>query len=255
MMVELEGIRKQLFLEKLLSPETDPWAPMIEGCYSSKIGTVKVDSEETPCWGFFEAGRFQILWGDYQGWSILELKRLLGPKYYVYSMSESIESFAKRLNAKILERYHFGVCELDIRGCQSSLKNKDSYELISIRSLSSLNALLKIDRNAFGIYKTEESFRKYGIGVIARNQEAEVVAFSVTYAASSTRAEIQVAVLPNHRGQGLAKATSEVLIKEAKEKGIQCVWNAANEASRNLAKKIGFLRENKYQVVRFESED
>jgi len=88
-------------------------------------------------------------------------------------------------------------------------------------------------------FDTPEDFVQRGFGFCALHN-GSIVAGVSTYAACSTGIEIQVNTQESYRGHGLATALSARLILQARERGLAAPWDAANEASAKLAKKLGY---------------
>ena len=54
---------------------------------------------------------------------------------------------------------------------------------------------------------------------------------------------------PNHRNKGYAKSLCASLIILARERGIKVKWDAANEISMSLARKLGYSKIKKYNII------
>jgi len=88
-------------------------------------------------------------------------------------------------------------------------------------------------------FDSPNDFMRRGFGFCALHNGV-IVAGASTYAVCNAGIEIQVNTQESHRGHGLATVLSARLILQALEHGLTAPWDAANEASANLAKKLGY---------------
>lgn len=94
-------------------------------------------------------------------------------------------------------------------------------------------------------FDTFENFNKNGSGfVVIENDEIKAVAS--TFCNYNNHVEIQVDTLLENRSKGLATKVAIFLVDECIKKGFIPHWDAANEISKSLGKKIGFLNPQKY---------
>lgn len=93
-----------------------------------------------------------------------------------------------------------------------------------------------------------DEFTAHGAGVLAvRN--GRPVAGASTYAWDSRGIEVEIDTLPEFRRQGLATACGAALVLTCLEKGLRVHWDAANETSLRLAKRLGFGEPRPYEVI------
>lgn len=76
-----------------------------------------------------------------------------------------------------------------------------------------------------------------------------LVCGATSFAAYRDVLEIEVDTHPAYRRRGLATAASARLVEYCLEHGLVPHWDAANEASRALAEKLGFNLERSYEVL------
>lgn len=93
-----------------------------------------------------------------------------------------------------------------------------------------------------------ESFLERGIGFGAF-AGGELVSGASSFAVYDTTVEIEVDTRPDYRRRHLAAAVSASLVLHCLEHGLVPHWDAANEASRALAERLGFTLERRYEVV------
>ncbi|MFW9965387.1 MAG: GNAT family N-acetyltransferase, partial [Candidatus Sifarchaeia archaeon] len=106
-------------------------------------------------------------------------------------------------------------------------------------------------RNAIHIptfFGSSETFHKMGIAY-SISYEGKVVSMASTYMPFTNEFEIQVNTFdPRHRRKGLATVASAALILHALEHGLVPQWDAANEASMNLALKLGYTNPDPWEA-------
>lgn len=91
-------------------------------------------------------------------------------------------------------------------------------------------------------------FLERGIGFGVFRGEVLVAAAS-SFAVYDRTVEIEVDTHPSYRRRGFAAAASARLILACLERDLVPHWDAANEASRALAERLGFTLERRYEVV------
>ena len=77
----------------------------------------------------------------------------------------------------------------------------------------------------------------------------KLVSGAASFAVYDRTVEIEVDTHPRYRRRGLATAASASLIHFCIEQGLVPHWDAANEASRALAERLGFTLERRYAVM------
>jgi GNAT superfamily N-acetyltransferase len=90
-----------------------------------------------------------------------------------------------------------------------------------------------------------------GVSVVAAFDGVLPVAFA--YVASETESlwDVSIDTIPSHRRQGYAGAAVLHLMRTMREKGKSAVWGAleSNQASANLARRLGFTENDKLWVL------
>lgn len=77
----------------------------------------------------------------------------------------------------------------------------------------------------------------------------EIVSAVSSYAACDRGIEVQVNTAEEYRRRGLATAASARLIADCLECGMEAHWDAANEESAALAKRLGYTPAGKYEIL------
>lgn len=98
--------------------------------------------------------------------------------------------------------------------------------------------------------KISYDYGKNGVGKICRerasNKIVGVITSNIFY---KDGIEINIKVNPEHRRKGIALAISAAIIKECMMLNKKPYWDAANESSVNLSKKLGYTIDQAYEVM------
>ena len=93
--------------------------------------------------------------------------------------------------------------------------------------------------NKLSIFGSPQHFITTGFGECARF-EGNVVAVASSYAISSRMVEVAIATHPDFRRRGIATAVSAAMLVSCIKKNLDPHWNAGNERSSQVARKLGF---------------
>ena len=96
-----------------------------------------------------------------------------------------------------------------------------------------------------------KDFSAHGAGVLAVCG-GHPVAGASAYAWDSRGIEVEIDTLPAYRRRGLATACGAALVLTCLEKGLRVHWDAANEISLRLAKRLGFGEPRPYEVAEWQ---
>lgn len=91
------------------------------------------------------------------------------------------------------------------------------------------------------------AFLRNGFGVIAWEGDT-VVGHAGTYAVCSFGMEVQIEVLPGHRGRGIATTLAAALLLTSMDRGLDPHWDAENAVSSRLAQRLGYRLDCTYEV-------
>ena len=94
-------------------------------------------------------------------------------------------------------------------------------------------------------------FAAHGAGVLAV-KDGRVLAGASTYAWEDGGIEVEIDTLPPYRRQGLATACGAALILDCLKKGLRPHWDAANETSLRLARRLGYPEPQEYEVLEWQ---
>lgn len=97
------------------------------------------------------------------------------------------------------------------------------------------------------LFGSWESYHTHGLGAAAL-KDGVLIGSASSYSSCSQGIEIQVDVRADHQRRGIAAACSARLILECLDRGLIPEWDAASEASRLLAQKLGYRFAGSYPV-------
>jgi GNAT superfamily N-acetyltransferase len=119
-------------------------------------------------------------------------------------------------------------------------------EELALRILADPELISEDHVHNFG---SAERFLAEGIGFCVLDQEDIIVAGASSYAVCSKGIEVQVNTHERCRGQGLATAVSAALLGHCLDHGITAHWDAGNETSQRLARRLGFTPRDTYLAL------
>ncbi|GGE31790.1 hypothetical protein GCM10011510_11390 [Streptococcus himalayensis] len=91
-----------------------------------------------------------------------------------------------------------------------------------------------------GAWQTFSDFQAaggYGFVVIGQERVCAGISTGLVYQGAI---EIEIATAPNHRRQGYARSLAAQMMLESCRRGVLPLWDAHNEASKNLAEQLGY---------------
>lgn len=100
-------------------------------------------------------------------------------------------------------------------------------------------------------FESVSYYLKYGIGV-AILKDDHMVCGASSYTAYKEGIEIEIVTKEDYRGMGLASCCGAKLILECIKEGKIPHWDAANQTSASIAKKLGFTYLGEYDTFVFE---
>ncbi|MUK90648.1 GNAT family N-acetyltransferase [Ornithinibacillus sp. L9] len=130
------------------------------------------------------------------------------------------------------------------------IHNSGSFDIhpITHESIFRSNYFNKTYYQAF--WGNVDQYVKYGIGFYATNHINEIVSECTSIFRSKNYANIDIHTTKKARGQGMAFHLSKAFIDHCFQLGILPVWDCdcTNDASLNLAKKLGFDQLSEYHL-------
>jgi len=100
-------------------------------------------------------------------------------------------------------------------------------------------------------FKDAQDFINRGKGYIALRKDT-VVGVASSALICDAGIEVNIMVLPSHRGRGIALALGAKLISHVIDNHQNANWDAGNKASKALAEKLGYTMSNSYEALRIE---
>jgi RimJ/RimL family protein N-acetyltransferase len=128
-------------------------------------------------------------------------------------------------------------------------------EFMSLASGFSLRRIDKQDIEAFATiesdlirnFSTREGFLQRGVG-FGVYHGGRFISGASSFAVGGGKLEIEIDTRLEYRRRGFATATGAALVLHCLDAGIEPCWDAANEASAALARKLGFVEEQRYMA-------
>ena len=111
-----------------------------------------------------------------------------------------------------------------------------------------MNEKSGIAEDHFGNFESLEDFIGRGFGYCILDED-EVVCLATTFLICDKGIEIQIDTRKSHRGKGLATVAAAQLMIHSMENNLDPNWDAANEVSAGLAKKLGYSPQGRYSIV------
>jgi GNAT superfamily N-acetyltransferase len=208
------------------------------------IGPLWVDHASNPTILLYS--HFHILAGDPDSANVNEILAKILEKRLIVTPKKNwvpkMEEFWKKKGGKL---HSIPRTQMDA----STIKLDHIRELID--QLPPGYSLEEIDRETAQAIDTEqenylsvffgslENFLDEGAGFCIK-EEKILASFATAFVPFREKLEFQVVTHPQHRRKGLAAVVSAKLIEYCLERGITPCWDAANEPSIHLAKKLGY---------------
>lgn len=105
-------------------------------------------------------------------------------------------------------------------------------------------------RNFVCNFDQYNDFERLGIGYFVL-KDGEVIGGASSFSRYNSGIEIQIAIAPEYRGKGLAKACAAKLLMDCYDEELYPNWDAANPTSEALAKTLGYEFQRENVIYRF----
>lgn len=230
------------------------WDYLADAILEGSMGKVLVNDQENPCVVALSLPQHKIyiLGGDAQHPAAREfLSQLPGLTWLWPGMKGWQELLYEVHQGKViaLKRYAFSSESLDLaklKGIRSQLPGNFRIERMSLQQAQRIAAEKSDLATGQSIgFTSPEDFIERGFGYCALEQ-GKIVCVASTATVCTRGIEIQIDTHKKYRRRGLASATAAALIIECLENGIDPSWDAANEDSAGLAKKLGYTPRDEY---------
>jgi len=217
---------------------------VIQFAFREKKGKVYVSDINNPEAAFLQIG-FVFLGGDSSSHQVPQLIDALPVNHPLIVPDDDwatilSETFGE--NVKRFQRFGFSYEHLNLshlRALKESIHGDFVLERIDLDTARTLPRSLAPAIPFF--FGSPESFIENGFGFCIKHN-GEVVSTAMTATPFEKEFEIEVDTMnsPEYRRKGLATVASAALIEHALSKNLIPIWDAANEASKALALKLGY---------------
>ena len=247
--IPIEKYEKYRYLfNKENCPET-----FLESAFEYKIIPLFVDNKENPTIAYLNYAFAIFLVGNPNSENVSSV---------LESIPERVGIFAKGTKWEKKLREYYGENLLEIKRTKLSHKNltlekikkqekklPEGYKLekVDLKTLEEMEPIL--NAHIVMMYGNNKNFFDKGIGFCVKHEE-RAVSMASAFFSFTDKLEIQVSTIdsPDYRRKGLGTAASLALIKYCLENNIEPHWDAANEASVQMALKIGYTDPESYKI-------
>lgn len=233
------------------------WNYLADAILDGYIGEAYVDDEEHPSIAILEIPdlRLKLLGGGSKlpvaHQYIEQLPSGSGLIFGSPSWEELVYKYHRGRMVRI-PRYAFTSENLDLEYLEDlkSLLSED-YRLVQLDL--SLTQQLTDEESGFTSdhflnFESPEDFIERGFGFCVLSGD-EVVCLATTWLVCDAGIEIQIDTRKSHRGKGLATVAAAQIMIHSIENNLDPNWDAANEISAGLAKKLGYTPQGRYSIV------
>lgn len=207
-------------------------------------GHVWTDSLENPTLARLQLVMINALAGDSSSPEAVELVRMIEPLKITFGHDEEWtriikEAWRDRLGSQPRALFSPKTLALDhLRDLQDQVPPGYILERMDLETIRRVDKRRAMHIPMF--FGSSEEFYKNGIAYCIKHQD-KVVSMASTFTPFTDEFEIQVDTPdPDHQRKGLATVVSAALMVHALENGLSPQWDAANEASIQLALKLGY---------------
>lgn len=255
-MIVLNQAQYELYRNMLNIPaDTKEWS-MLDCCFDSPLNQAEfmVDRLDCPESAAIVLGDFVFLFREKNRTFLTEL--LSGRQTSILMAEEEYLQLAQKIFPKTKRYFRY---KLSFQGSLTQLTQWT-------QSLPQGYCLEAIEEKWFEECKKQEwmkdfcsqfssfqEYRQYGLGFLL-TREGRALSGASSYLISQKGLAIQVQTAPEEEGKGYATLVSAALIAKALEEGKYPDWDADNEISAHLAKKLGYCLEKRYPTVMIENE-
>jgi RimJ/RimL family protein N-acetyltransferase len=233
------------------------WNYLPDAILDGYMGRALADNEDNPQVAVLEASNLKlgIVAGDASHPSAREyIERLPTPSGLIFA-SDGWEELVRKVHAGRLiymPRYAFTSEKLDVeylRRLGSQIPRDYRIEPVDL----DLAQQLAGEKSEFASdhllnFDSPEDFIERGFGFCILDGD-EIVSVATTFAICNKGIEIQINTREEHQGKGLATEVAAHLLVYSLEHNLDPNWDAANERSVGLAKKLGYTPQGTYSIV------
>lgn len=232
------------------------WNYLPEAILDGFVGEVLVDDESNPSFAVLEIPKlnFFIPAGDANHPAARDFITNLPEYSAMIFTSDGWEDLLKEIHTNKLrgiQRYAFTSEKLDAEHLSKltslipsgfRLKRLDlelTHQLAAEKSEFTSDHLLN--------FESPEDFIARGFGFCILNGD-EITSMATTFVICNTGIEIQINTRPKYQQKGLATVVAAQLLLHSLQKDLDPNWDAANQRSARLAKKLGYTPQGTYNM-------
>lgn len=248
--VQLEKAYK---LKKLFSSLTDSCSL---SCFEGLMGTAFADNADNPLCCAIHLGEYFYIAGSSDSTDFLKeaFEYARENSLVIVTLNEKIQTLAKNLyenRCNFVTRY-----QMDINP-----KIDNNFLLRNINKISKDFEILAIDEKIYNQalkndwskhfccnFKNYQDFTEHAIGY-AIMHNGKIVSGTSSYSYYSKGYEVVIATSPEYRRQGLALVSASAFLIECVKRNKIPHWDAANEKSLALSRKLGYSLLRKYNGI------
>lgn len=229
---------------------------LILSCLQGYMGNAWADSLHTPTFAVLQIGDFCFLSGDASSPKILPfLSELLTvakrDSLLIITKDAAFDQILQSLYVDHFRSFKRYTLQTPLAFDQVMLKRIVSecpshYALCRLEGDSYTKALQEDwSRDLVSNFLSQSDYEARGLGMVLL-KEGQLVSGASSYSIYTGGIEIEIDTKESYRNQGLALIVGAALILAALENGLTPHWDAANETSVRLAKKLGYLYTGAY---------
>ena len=214
-------------------------------------GLLWTNSLESPTVARLQIAVINALAGDSTSPDAEEIVRMIEPKQLVIGPNDEWTRIIKellgdRLGVQSRALLSPNSLNLDhLRHLRTLLPTGYTLERMDLETIKGVDKRRAMHIPTF--FGSSEDFYKMGIAYCIKH-EGKVVSMASTFTPFTDEFEIQVDTMdPEHRRKGLATTVSAALMVHALENGLVPHWDAVNEASIDLALKLGYTDPDRWE--------
>lgn len=215
--------------------------PLLEDCFARRTGRVWLNSVQRPVVALLEA-TVSFLGGSASHRQVPELASVIAPGQQVLVPNDAWATALSRQwgsGCRTISYFSFtdwvGSVSY-LRDLQTAIPTGFSLNIIGASSLPGARQLAP---EMLRYFRDPREFRTRGRAFCVLRRR-RVVSLASTLIVCGRKAELLVATQPQFRGLGLATAAAAALLAWCQQESIAPSWHAENEASKQLAQKLGF---------------
>lgn len=216
---------------------------MVRYGLASGLGRLFSDDSE---WSFlYDLGNFLFLAGSSNKTLWTTYRDTYGMKHKIIISEEADwqEMFQQEASLKCFNRYAFQAqADVDVERLAQLVQSLPQHA--EIRPIDT-EIYQQLQSEAWsedlkGAWQTFSDFRAaggYGFVVVSQGRICAGISTGLVY---KRAIEIEIATAPSHRRQGFARSLAAQMMLESCRRGVLPLWDAHNEASKNLAEQLGY---------------